>query len=178
MTQDIPFRDFRREHRQVRRQIRSMLDAVSRRRGGRLAQPALDRIRRAGDTLARQFATHMRAEEQVLYPALAPELPDGVARLGALREEHRDLRSMLARLRELLAAAAGASRDEQVVIQVRDLAELLALHMEKEEAAVFGLAARVLEPRELERVAARVAARRVDLERRRRTRRTEKGAVS
>ena len=178
MAPIAPFREFQVEHRRVRRLMRSMLADVARRRRGRLAGPALDRIRQGTDTLAYQFATHMTTEEQVLYPALAPELPDGVARLSDLREEHRDLRSMLGRLHELLRAPADVARDEQIVVQVRDLAELLELHIEKEEAAVFGLVARVLGPRDLARVALRVATRRDDLERRLHSRRVEKGADS
>jgi len=59
---------------------------------------------------------------------------------AALVAEHRDLESMLAGFTQTLALPPGPSRDEQLAVQARDLAELLRLHIRKEEAVVFRLA--------------------------------------
>lgn len=104
--------------------------------------------------LAHQFDVHMGAEDRVLFPILADALPAMTESLAPLRLEHQELRSMLAALDALLAAPAGESRDQQIAIQVADLADLLRIHTRKEERLVFQLAERVLRPGELERLVA------------------------
>lgn len=96
--------------------------------------------------LEAQFATHMHAEDEAVYPALAAALPDARPALVPLRAEHTELRDMLASLRAALDEPAGALRDEQVVVQARDLADLLRIHIRKEEAVVFTVAERLLPP--------------------------------
>ena len=59
---------------------------------------------------------------------------------------------MLAALIGLLQSPAGSARDEQIAIQMADLAELLRIHIRKEERLVFQVAERVLRPGELERL--------------------------
>jgi len=110
------------------------------------------------DFLAQQFAHHMAAEDDVLFPIVADTLPATRASLLPLQDEHEELRTMLQALRELLAAPVGDGRDEQIGVQMADLAELLRIHMQKEERLVFQVAERVLRPGELERlVSERVA---------------------
>ena len=64
---------------------------------------------------------------------------------------------MLASLAETLRRPPTTSRDDQVVVQVRDFAELLRLHIRKEESLVFDLSERVLDARELRGLARRLA---------------------
>ena len=103
--------------------------------------------------LERQFATHMTAEDESLFPSLAAALPQSSAGLEPLRDEHVELRAILASLAALLAGEASPRRDEQIVVQWRDFAALLRIHIRKEEALVFRVAERALGPGELERVA-------------------------
>jgi hemerythrin-like domain-containing protein len=107
--------------------------------------------------LARQFATHSATEEQVLFPALAEAFPGARPSLGPLEREHEEMRSMLARLAELLAQHATPARDEQIVIQVRDLVDLLRIHIRKEEQSVLNVARRVLTAAEISALGARMA---------------------
>jgi len=66
--------------------------------------------------------------------------PRSAGIFAALVAEHRDLELMLAGLAQTLTLAPGPARDEQLAVQARDLAELLRLHIRKEEAVVFRLA--------------------------------------
>jgi hemerythrin-like domain-containing protein len=94
--------------------------------------------------LERRFAVHLRVEEDALYPALVAALPEARATVRPLAAEHTELRVMLATLLETIARAGSAARDEQLTVQVRDLADLLRIHIRKEEAVVFTIAERVL----------------------------------
>ena len=105
--------------------------------------------------LERQFATHMSAEDEVLFPALVKVLPETRASIVPLQAEHAELRSILAGLQASLRRPPGASRDQQIAVQARDLVDLLRIHIRKEEAVIFGVAERVLPPLEVARLAAR-----------------------
>ena len=78
--------------------------------------------------------------------AIARDLEDGAALVAPLHDEHDELRLMLGALAARLIEPPGATRDEQVVVQIRDLTDLLRIHIRKEETLVFGLAERVLKP--------------------------------
>lgn len=104
--------------------------------------------------LARQFQTHMAAEDEVLYPALAEALPQARPSLEPLRADHRTLRMMLSDLEESLRAPAHEARNEQIGVQLRDLVDLLRIHIRKEEAIVFALAERALTQKEVQSLAA------------------------
>jgi len=116
--------------------------------------PDLDALRDLAATMERNFARHMTAEDEVLFPALARALPGAAATLVPLREEHRELRAMLADLALLVDVRADQDRDEQLAVLARDFADLLRIHIRKEEAVAFRIAEPVLHPDELERLAA------------------------
>jgi len=103
--------------------------------------------------LEQQFATHMRVEDDALFPALIEVLPEAGGSIAPLRDEHDELRSMLGGLARLLAQPIGPERDEQVAVQVIDLVDLLRIHVRKEEAVVFRVAERVLPAPTLRRLA-------------------------
>jgi hemerythrin-like domain-containing protein len=63
---------------------------------------------------------------------------------------------MLKRLESTLAEPDPSDRDEQVAVQVRDFIDLLRIHIRKEEAVVIRVAERVLRPREVQALAARM----------------------
>lgn len=119
---------------------------------GRLTPAAEAGLRALLTLLERQFATHMRAEDECVFPALVAALPEARDSVRPLAAEHRELRSMLAALFERLADAPGPVRDEQITVQVHDLADLLRIHIRKEEAVVLGVAERVLSPAEIARL--------------------------
>ncbi|HET9252480.1 MAG TPA: hemerythrin domain-containing protein [Candidatus Eisenbacteria bacterium] len=106
--------------------------------------------------LRRQFQTHMAAEDEVLYPALAEALPVARPSMDPLMADHGALRMMLADLEQELEEPASDARNEQIGVQLRDLADLLRIHIRKEEAVVFTIAERALNPREVEALAARM----------------------
>lgn len=106
--------------------------------------------------LGHQFDTHMRAEDQVLYPALAVAFPEGRGALEPLRADHVELRGMLAGIAQALARPRSAWRDEQLAALARDFVDLLRLHIRREEAGVFDPATRLLTAGEIEALALRV----------------------
>jgi hemerythrin-like domain-containing protein len=108
--------------------------------------------------LERQFGTHMAAEDQILYPAIARAIPAAAASLTPLHDEHAELREMLLRLRDSLGEQESADRDEQLAVQVHDMADLLRLHIRKEESLVFHVAAQLLAPEEIDAVLNRMDA--------------------
>jgi hemerythrin-like domain-containing protein len=148
-----PFARFRREHRGVLGRLARLEQAVLARRPDRAAEELL---RAAVLHLERQFATHMAAEDQVLFPAVGASFPEARETLAPLALEHAELRSMLATLQRTLDQPRGRARGEQLVVQTRDLVDLLRIHIEKEEAVVFALAERVLRPRGVRELARRL----------------------
>jgi hemerythrin-like domain-containing protein len=97
------------------------------------------------------------AEDEVLFPALIEALPETRQSVAPLEAEHAELRDMLARLSGTLAEPPGADRDEQIAVQFRDFIDLLRIHLRKEEALVIRVAERVLRPREVQALAARMS---------------------
>lgn len=109
--------------------------------------------------LEQEFAVHMSAEDELLFPALVQALPETGPQVRPLAAEHEDLRCMLEALMHALALPGSPARDEQLVVQAHDFAELLRIHIRKEEAVVFRLAEPVLGERDIEALAGRLRAR-------------------
>jgi len=120
--------------------------------GDRLAPEAEQGLRALLALLEDQFATHMRAEDERVFPALLAALPGSRTSVTPLAAEHRELRAMLAALLEQTRRAPTPARDEQIAVQVHDLADLLRIHIRKEEAVVLSIAERVLTPAEQARL--------------------------
>ncbi len=120
---------------------------------GAQATAALGRI---VGMLARQFATHMTAEDALLYPWLGETLPESRVTLDALGADHSELRSLLSGIAEGLAKRAGRKRDEQLRVQLRDFVDLLRLHIRREESVVFEVADRIMRPAEALELARRL----------------------
>jgi hemerythrin-like domain-containing protein len=120
------------------------------------SRPKIDEapLRDLAAHLERQFATHMAAEERVLFPALRAAFPEGRGTLEPLMADHAELRQMLVALFGLLDRSPDAARDEQLVVLARDLSDLLRLHIRKEESVVLDVAERVLSRAELDAMAA------------------------
>jgi hemerythrin-like domain-containing protein len=107
--------------------------------------------------LEAEFSSHMAAEAEILYPALVAALPATSTSIAPLFTEHAELRQMLARLVATLREAPGADRTEQIRVQVHDVADLLRLHIRKEESLVFRLAPQLLTPSEIAAVSLRLS---------------------
>jgi hypothetical protein len=148
-----PFGQFRRDHVRVLAEIDGLERCALAGRG--VPEEAV--LRGAVELLAVQFATHMAAEESMLYPAVLMAFPAGRATLEALRADHAELRMMLATISRGLAASASAGGDEQLQVVLRDFIDLLRLHIHREESAVFDVASRVLSTHEAEELARRIA---------------------
>lgn len=140
-----PFAGFRRDHARVLARLRAVERDVLAPHG--LRPGAHARVGRLVVLLERQFATHMAAEDALLYPVLADVLPESRSALAPLAEDHAELRSLLASLAAELESKA-ARRDERLAVQLRDLIDLLRLHIRREESAVFEVAERILGARE------------------------------
>jgi hemerythrin-like domain-containing protein len=146
---DDPFLAFRRDHARVLERLEHLDRDV-------LGQPGpLDEapLRELVAHLERQFATHMAAEDHVLYPALRAAFPEARGTVDPLSADHAELRQMLAALASLLGREGDRLRDEQVAVLARDLSDLLRLHIRREESVVLDVAARVLSRIELEAMA-------------------------
>jgi hemerythrin-like domain-containing protein len=148
-----PFARFRHDHATVLAEI----DDLERSALGGSVAPDEDALRTVLALLASQFATHMAAEDAVLYPALEGAFPAGRTTLEALRADHAELRLMLATLLQWLAAPPSGARNEQLQVVLRDFVDLLRLHIHREESAVFDVASRVLSNTEAEALARRIA---------------------
>lgn len=149
-----PFARLRRDHREVFARIDALEhDVLRARRSGPLPVRAL---RSLVARLSAQFATHMTAEDEVLFPALERTFDGAAAVLAPLREEHADLRSLLASIAERLQQPRSRERDERLAVDARDLVDLLRIHVRKEERIVFRVMERVLGPEELADLAARL----------------------
>ncbi|HEU4335018.1 MAG TPA: hemerythrin domain-containing protein [Candidatus Eisenbacteria bacterium] len=153
------FRRMRRDHARVLARISDLERALQRSRRAAVS-PARERtLRELLDLLEAQFGSHMAAEDETLYPAVLAALPAASGSIEPLFAEHAELRQMLRRLHELARDPASEERSEQIGVHVHDVADLLRLHIEKEEAVVFRLAPRLLSPREIAAVAARLSRR-------------------
>jgi hemerythrin-like domain-containing protein len=113
-------------------------------------------VRDTLDHLEQQFRTHMRAEDDVIFSILEDAIPTARQSIAPLRQEHDDLRGMLRDLNATLARPAGRARNEQVAVQGQDFADLLRIHIRKEESVVFSVAERMLNPQELAQISARL----------------------
>ena len=148
MERTAIFENLRADHKRVLEQIREVARLLVDDRP-RFSPRTRAKLRGFAAHLARQFATHMRAEDEVLYPALARGMNNGADLVAPLHVEHAELNAMLESLQAALAAPASAWRDEQLVVQLRDFIDLLRIHIRKEETLLFGVAERLLEPDDL-----------------------------
>jgi hemerythrin-like domain-containing protein len=151
------FERTREEHRRVLEKLEALEAAAARdARGGRRKWSA-DEIHKFLEGMGGAFESHMRAEDDGLFPTLLEALPQAMANVEPLRAEHATLRTMLAQLAATIEEPAGAERDEQIGVQMKDLIDLVRIHIRKEEALVISVAERVLRPREVEALAARMS---------------------
>jgi hemerythrin-like domain-containing protein len=150
------FQRMREDHRKVLDRIQ-VLDAAASEltRGGSPDWPGAA-ARDVLAMLAVQFETHMAAEDEILYPALAEALPVAGPSVEPLMADHSALRMMLADLEQELLEPASRARNEQIGVQLRDLSDLLRIHIRKEEAIVFSVAERALSRQEMTALAARM----------------------
>lgn len=106
---------------------------------GRATFPAAA-VRPLAERLAREFAAHATAEDDVLVPLLAGGVPGGPSHVRQLVAEHAELRAMLAAFLATLGAPASARRDEQLTVQAHDFTALMRCQIRKEETLVFAIA--------------------------------------
>jgi hemerythrin-like domain-containing protein len=120
-------------------------ELVLRREGGPGRTPfPVATVRPLAERLAREFAAHASAEDDVLVPLLAGGLPDGPSYVRQLVAEHAELRAMLLAFLATLAQPASAKRDEQLAVQAHDFTALMRSQIRKEETLVFAIAEKQL----------------------------------
>lgn len=153
MDAELLIEQMKRDHERVLTEVSTLESTLG--TGAAVPSGVVPEVQKLLDLLDLQFQTHMLAEDQVLFPALVRALPASAGSVEPLHDEHSELRLMLERLRATLAESPGRPRDEQVAVQVHDLADLLRIHIRKEESLVFGIAARLLGDDVVEAVLAR-----------------------
>src|SRR5690349_8241990 len=152
------FERLRQDHAHVLREIGELEARLLRSgRGGRLPADVEAALPGLLALLEAEFSSHMAAEDEVLYPALVAAIPAAGGSIEPLFTEHAELRQMLARLVATLRDAPGAERTEQIRVQVHDVADLLRVHIRKEESLVFRLAPQLLTPSEIAAVSLRLS---------------------
>jgi hemerythrin-like domain-containing protein len=155
MNPSTIFERMREDHRNVLERVQILDKAAAIPRGTPGGWPGSD-VRHVLELLSRQFQTHMAAEDEVLYPALAEALPVARPSMEPLMADHGALRMMLADLEQMLEEPESDARNEQIGVRLRDFADLLRIHIRKEEAIVFSVAERALLPDEVDALAARM----------------------
>ena len=155
---DSIFDRMRADHERVLERLNVLEEAIAVRGARRVAEWPVPDVERFLEHLARQFQTHMAAEDEVLYPTLMRAIPETRGALEPLRAEHGTLRVMLADLQAAVRKPASAKRNESIAVQLRDLVDLLRIHIRKEEAVAFGIAERMLSAHDVEAMALRRSA--------------------
>jgi hemerythrin-like domain-containing protein len=110
------------------------------------AREILDRF--AGVASRYYPGAHLTVEadaETLLFTALDQNASTRGA-VTALRGEHEELRSMLATLVRTLDFPPGARRDEQIAVQLRDLVDLVRIHVRKEDVLIIAAAQAAEQP--------------------------------
>jgi hemerythrin-like domain-containing protein len=123
----------RREHRELRRQLREIELLLARWDAG--AEGAGVALRNGGLTLYQRLGRHIDMEESILVPALSA-IEGGEARARQLAAEHQEQRELLAFLRSRM------NSPRPTVLVVRELTSFVAYlreDMESEDHALDGL---------------------------------------
>lgn len=93
--------------------------------------------------VARQLCSdldrHLGAEEQVLYPVVASELPNGRLLAGEGEDDHAEIRSIVGRLRD-------TTDPDRFPSLIDELGAAFELHVDTEETEVLPQVRAVLEP--------------------------------
>ena len=92
-------------------------------------------------TLCGALRAHHTGEDGELFPALLRANPDFAATMDKLREDHRLIADILARLQDLLALAADSQDREPLVRELDGLAAILESHFAYEERRIATAAA-------------------------------------
>lgn len=106
----------------------------------------LAEVQRAGATLAATLGSHARIENEILFPALEPQLGPG-GPLPVMREEHDEIEAAL----EDVVNATGL---DAALGQLRHALQIARDHFAKEEQVLFAMANEVLAADELDRLGA------------------------
>ena len=106
----------------------------------------LAEVQRAGATLTATLGSHARIENEILFPALEPQLGPG-GPLPVMREEHDEIETAL----EDVVNATGL---DAALGQLRHALQITRDHFAKEEQVLFAMAQQVLAADELDRLGA------------------------
>ncbi len=112
-----------------------------------LMDSAVARLREIVAAIDADFTECIRSEDGDIFPRLVATVPAALNSISPLLDEHTELREMVARLSATLGEQHSEERDEQIVVQVRDLVDLFRIHMRKEESVVSRLREYILAQR-------------------------------
>jgi len=140
-----PIRHLCNEHDDVLEMVDRMEIAADDLTGPRRAE-ALAVLREGLAFLKKEVVTHMRLEEEILYPALAKHVP--VQLVTVLFEEHRDISRALASLEQGLGA--GLQAKGELRLHATSVVDLMRRHVDKENNVLFMVAAQMLSGEEYE----------------------------
>ncbi len=121
----------------------------------------LDAIARTFGEIRRELARHFRREEEVFYPAFQTAAAASGYDTSNLRQEHSDVRGVIAALESLLEARAGSGEPApsvraEIATVGWELWNHVHHHMAEEENGLLAFADRVLDAETQERLARRM----------------------
>lgn len=126
-------------------------------------QRGIDHLNKVLEFFDKDLGIHFRREEEVLFPALEKHLGVEKSPTHLLLKEHEDFWRQVASLKEKLARLTAATDGDRAntggLEEVsRAIETLLPEHIRRENESLLPLADRLLEPRELEEIAAKLRA--------------------
>lgn len=96
-----------------------------------MPQDSADERTRLAMRICSELTVHAQLEEEIFYPALGKAVPAAAARLDEARQEHGQVKQMVARIQSL--GSAGPQMDELV----SQLAVLVEHHVKEERDELF-----------------------------------------
>jgi len=142
----------RRDHAHLAAILDSVDELLLRRATGLAAGRAAGTFAGSAHGRALEFAArlgaHLATEAEFEVAIAARSDDDATTRsvLSSVRGEHLELRSMLGALVHTLDAPSGARRDEGAAVQLRDLVDLVRIHLRKEDVLLLAATSAAASP--------------------------------
>ncbi|PZD93165.1 hypothetical protein DNH61_24260 [Paenibacillus sambharensis] len=151
---------FIREHDMMREQIAGLVASAavlgmpdSGRRGSLNVTAAIGELYRHVRAFTRQWEFHSYQEDQILFPVLIKYMSIDSVPITAMEEEHRQIRTALAKFSEQVMASTPSS-NPAAVLPAAELAieafRLITDHFDKEERVLFPMVQTMLTERDME----------------------------
>jgi len=107
------------------------------------------------DQICDELDVHTRAEEQIVYPVLRSDVPDGEGLADHAEEEHAEARQLIGRIRQ-------TTDEEHLEELVTELEGAIQEHVSDEEGEVFPKMESAIDASRLEQMGAEVESQKAD----------------